>query len=259
MSARKIGGLCQIMLPCTAPMSSEAALAQHKSKLMALDHFFAVDLAFLEHMAGASGAAELQRLWFEDVMPDEGRKVTLEESVRRAKAFLSRPLFLYAGGIAQGTIRAGVEMLTLMEQGKAPVVEPNADAFLKKMFLKLPFFVRIAGSASGSASSAGPVRDVVGKDALMKLWDDVIKNDDLGSVDWQKLQPFIVFGFLLEKPVRDEIMTKLDGVVKNRAKARKRASTTSTATAAAAKKSKTKGDGEEEAKKLVSAIFGGAM
>ena len=101
-------------------MVPEAALTQHRSKLLALDYYFAVDLALVEHISGASGAAELQRLWMNEAMPTETSRVSLEEAVRMGKTFLAKPLFRYAGSIAQGTIRTALEMLTNMELGKAP-------------------------------------------------------------------------------------------------------------------------------------------
>ena len=120
------------------------------------------------------------------------------------------------------------------------------------MWVQLPYLVRVRPSGNGSAGPAGPPRDLVGKAALMKMWDDV-KNEDLAKLEWNRLQPFVVFGFLLDAELREDIMAKLDVVIRGKARDRKRTAAAATTTAAS-KKSKTKGDGEEEAVKLVAAM-----
>ena len=84
----------------------EASLSQHRARLLALDPFWLLDYGFIEHLAGSSGAKELQKLWMLEVMPAEGRHVQLDEAVRRGQAFLKKPLYLFTGSVAQGTIRA---------------------------------------------------------------------------------------------------------------------------------------------------------
>ena len=170
-----------------------------------------------------------------------------DESVMKGQAFMRKPLYLFTGSVAQGTINAALEMLTQLQLGKAPHLDGSADDFSKRVHAHLPYFVHWS-SGRGSGSGDGP-EILYGKDALVKMW-DALKGVELATLEWTKLQPFITYGFLLEEKMRADVMGKLDGVIKSKA-SRKRPGG---ACKPPVKKHKN-GIAEEEAQKAANAIF----
>ena len=194
-------------------------------KLQGLDRFFWVDLLFLKSVSGKEGQKRLEELFKKRCLPTNDTQLSVEAACTHAKALMESDLCTFTSASTQGSIKAAVALLETLKKGQAPTPHPDASGFHAEVWASIPLFYSIdvpsdSKSSRASNEDAGETKRLKGLEALKFRWGE-LKGTPASSLGWSDLEPFQMYGHLLDPAMKKEVQKKQSELGKEVAKKHK--------------------------------------
>ena len=152
-------------------MPCEDLLQRHSKHIMALDRWFYIEMAFLDHVTKEGGAKELEEQYKRRCSSTGA--ASLQEALRAAELLMSESLFSRVSKQAQNGVIAASTMVRQLINGQPAVVGTGTSPFLKWVHDDLVNFVRDPDEGEGLAGDAVILRGVP---ALKSKYTKVLKS-----------------------------------------------------------------------------------
>lgn len=172
-----------------------------------MDRTWKIEVAIADNLAGAGGERKmLQRLL--DALPTDDKVVTLQQAQNGLESLGNSMFYTYSCKAAQATCDMMRETISDMVRGK----ELRYDAIrqspsLRELSPRLQYFVRCS---LPPCTPGGVASILVGKDALLQMLKVAEEENSQGENDLKKMEPFHVFGYLLDGAGKDRVTKLVD-------------------------------------------------
>lgn len=166
-----------------------------------------VEVAIVDHLAGAGGERKmLQRLL--DELPADDKVVTLQHAQNGLGSLCNNMFYTYSCNAEQATCGMLRETVSDMVRGKEPgyaaVRQPPS---LRALAPRFQYFVRCS---LPPCTPGGVASTLVGKGTLLQMLKVAAEENSQGEGDLKKMQPFHVFGFLLDEAGKQRVTKLVD-------------------------------------------------
>ena len=186
-------------------VSLQATLEANKRKLTSLDPCWKLEHSFLKDMLGEASFEKLQADFLQH-MPTKEFEQELAAAVQGVRLVLSAQLFKFVPKPDQGQLNAAYELLARMQQGFAPNMPKNPNAFLTHVWARLPFFAR----ATRTDKDKKTIK-LTGIEAARHMLTELTKIED-DKLTFEDLEKVSIFSFLLNKVEEQTLQALVDKV-----------------------------------------------
>lgn len=212
----------RIALVSAQTQTSEELIISKRALYMQMDRTWKVEVAIADNLAGAGGERKMmQRLL--DELPNELKPLTLQQAQNNLETLGNSAFYSYSCKAAQASCDMLRETISDMVWGKEPRYEAlRLSPSMRELAPRLQFFVRCV---LPPCEEGGVASTLVGKDALRELLKVAEEESVKGENDLKKMEPFHVFGFMLDEADKERVTKLVDGLLASSsgASAKKRA------------------------------------
>lgn len=199
-----------IFLPHRSVSLRQETLQAHSDRLLAMDRYAFIDVAFIQHVAGEGGQDRLATVYLQQCLPSKDKLLSIAQAIKESNAVMSGDLYKFCTSGAQGSLTAAHSVLCQVEQGLPASVTSDQTPFLQQVQSRLQYFIIFCGEAKVKFDEEGIFQKPengtsieYGVDALMSMWQRV-KDQDEATVSFKDLEVFVTFGSFLSEEVRSE-------------------------------------------------------
>ena len=200
--------------------SAEETLEQIRQKLLAIDQYAWIDLAFVSHVTGEGGQRALEDSFVKNCLPSSKVLLSLPFCVQASKGLQESDLYVFAGSAAQGSIVGAHALLSKVEQGLPLTLDRQATPFMQKVFCQMQHFIvhaekgEITYDDQGRLVQTASMGEVIsGAPALKKCWQDV-ESKEASNLTLGRLEPLVIHGHLLSEEDRKKVHAKVEEILK---------------------------------------------
>ena len=175
--------------------------------MLSIDPTWKIECAFLESLVDGSGSSKLEDD-FVALLPAAEGGPSLEQAIQKAQILVNSRLAQFAAAGAVGSVKAGLNLLVCMQEGKPPKIPGQPSPFLQSVFSRLGFF------ATKEVTIEGKKTIMRGKAAVEYHWAAVQELDE-DDTNLKDLEMLCVFGFLLAESEQVKVTALTAAVFKS--------------------------------------------